>query len=152
LSGKTALALCGSELKQVKLKFKDPPAEEADPNEEPWKLFALPCKASWVFHQVAEFKPGKVTLAFQGQDTTRGYLSAGTPVSFSLGKKSYQVKQEGSNHSFSIVLLEGEKRTVLFTTNPNDGKDGDASLLLAGDLNRDSQLDLLLVAGGASRG
>jgi hypothetical protein len=152
LAGKPALALCGSELQLVKVQFKDPAADEVDPSEGPMKRFALPCQATWLFFKVPGLKPGKAVVAFQPAEQNRhGRLTSGPALNLSVGSNSYQLQQEGTGHPFQLLLSEGTKRTLLFRSDAKDPKDGDAYLELAGDLNRDGKLDLLVTAGGAFR-
>lgn len=152
LAGKPALALCGAELKLVKVQFKDPPADEVDPSEGPMKKFVLPCKATWLFYKVPGLKPGKAVVSFQPSEQNKhGRLTSAPPLTLSVGGKSYQLQQEGTGHPFNLFLTEGKKRTLLFRSAADDPKEGDAYLELAGDLNRDGKPDLLLTAGGAFR-
>lgn len=152
LAGKPALALCGSELKQVKVQFKDPAADEVDPSEGPMKRFALPCQATWLFFKVPGLKPGNATVTFQpSAENKHGRLTSAPPLALTVGSNSYQLQQEGTGHPFDVSLSEGPKRTLLFRSDAKDPKDGDAYLELAGDLNRDGKLDLLVTAGGSYR-
>ena len=94
----------------------------------------------------------EAVVAFQpAAENKHGRLTSAPPLPLSVGKNSYQLQQEGTGHPFDLFLTEGKKRTLLFRSDAKDPKDGDAYLELAGDLNRDGKLDLLVTAGGAFR-
>jgi len=155
--GTQVLALCGKELKEVPITVKE---VEAARDEEglhfPAKQRLLvPCAAELLFYKVPELKPGTVqpSLEVSLEATGRGDLShEGTPLSFSVGGKDYKVQQESKSPvEFRVFLLDGKQKHLLYELRPEEGREGDATLLWAGDMNQDGRPDVILMAGGENR-
>lgn len=155
-TGTTVLALCGKELKEVPLKVVDHPSstDEYGITTNASTELSVPCGADLVFYKVPELKPGAVQPSFEErrEGSSRGRLAFdGTPLSFSVGGKDYQLVQKTKSPAeFRVFLVDGKKQHLLYELRP-EGKEGDAALLWAGDLNQDSKPDVILMAGGESR-
>lgn len=152
-SGTSVLALCGAELKQVKATIKKVKPREDGIRTGREKEISVPCEASWVFFQVPALAPGPVKTSFEAKlsHPLGGHLPSRTPIAFTLANKQYKVVFESEMQpDFSVFLLDGEKKLPLYIHVP-DGKEGDATLLWAGDMNRDNLPDVILMAGGENR-
>jgi hypothetical protein len=155
--GATVLALCGKELRHVEVAVLDVmPAVDMDTgiHTPPRKALHVPCEADFLFHKVPALEPGAVHPSFEVRwhRPSRGHLRRDTPLSFSVRGKDYKVVSEaGKSPAFRVFLVEGEKKYLLYDHPKEAGKEGDATLLWAGDMNQDGSPDVLLVAGGATR-
>jgi hypothetical protein len=153
-SGATVLALCGKELKQVQVTVKDIPAQSDIVSTPPMKALSVPCEAELLFYKIPTLKPGAVHPSFEvkWENPLRGHLSSGTPLSFSVKGKDYKVVSEnGKPPAFRVFMADGEKKYLLYDYPEDAGKEGDATLLWAGDLNQDGSPDVILMAGGETR-
>ena len=156
-TGTTVLALCGKELKEVPLTVKEFPSstDEYGIFSPATKDLSVPCAADLLFYKVPQLKPGAVQPVFEvkREDPSRGTLDLqGTPLSFSVGGKDYQVVQKTRTPGdFRVFLVDGKQQHLLYELRPEEGREGSATLLWAGDMNQDGRPDVVLMAGGESR-
>lgn len=147
--GDSVLALCGEALQRLPVTVKDVQGARAA------KALSVPCEAAWLFVGVPQLAPGTVRVAFSAkpQDASKGYLATATPFTFRLDDTTYELVYERTGPgTFRLLLADAQRRRVpLLEEREGSGREGDVSLLWAGDLNRDRRPDLILESSGEPR-